>query len=159
QGVALYRNGTQRVADAGLNGLTGVIYVAPGDFNNDGLVDLLILTESGPLLYRNEKGKFVREAANLPQRRFTRAVWIDYDHDYDLDLMVLGDTSVLLRNEGKAGFSDRTADFPFEKGSVTEASKTRVDPDSKAFDLAVQYRDRAPVLYRDDLGGKYHATS
>ena len=28
-------------------------------------------------------------------------------------------------------------------------------PDSKAFDLAVFYRDREPVLYRDQLGGHY----
>jgi len=32
-----------------------------------------------------------------------------------------------------------------------------VVPDSKAFDLAVFYRDRAPVLYRDRLGGHYAA--
>ncbi len=41
------------------------------------------------------------------------------------------------------------------KGEVTSAEKTRVMPDSKAFDLAVFYRDRAPVLYRDQLGGRY----
>jgi hypothetical protein len=159
QGLTLYRHGTQRVADSGLNGIAGVLYVAPGVFNNDGPMDLAILTESGPLLYRNEKGRFVRQNAAMPQRRFTRAVWIDYDHDYDLDLMLLGDTSVVLRNEGTAGFSDRTADFPFQAGAVTEAFKTRIDPDSKAFDLAVQYRDHAPVLYRDELGGRYRATA
>jgi len=32
-----------------------------------------------------------------------------------------------------------------------------VAPDSKAFDLAVFYRDHAPVLYRDRLGGHYTA--
>ena len=31
---------------------------------------------------------------DLPQRRFERAVWIDYDHDYDLDLVLLGENSV-----------------------------------------------------------------
>ncbi len=155
--VAVYRNGKTAVKDIGLDGLSGVISIAPGDFDNDGLMDLCVLTESGPQLYRNTKGRFVRVAANLPQRRFVRAVWIDYDHDYDLDLALLGDRPAMLRNEGSAGFADRTADFPFQAGHPTGAHKFRVDPDSKAFDLAVWYRDHAPVLYRDRLGGRYAA--
>ncbi len=79
-------------------------------------------------------------------------MWIDYDHDYDLDLILLGDSPALMRNEGAAGFADRTADFPFAKGIPTAAEKMRVDPDSKAFDLAVFYRDHEPVLYRDQSG-------
>lgn len=157
--ISLYRRGKELVKDTGLENLTGVISVSPGDFDNDGLMDLCILTESGPLLYRNTKGHFARFAANLPQRRFERAVWIDYDHDYDLDLMLLGDTPALLRNEGSAGFADRTADFPFQAGHPTEAQKLRVDPDSKAFDLAVWYRGQAPVLYRDQMGGRYKIES
>jgi hypothetical protein len=87
---------------------------------------------------------------------FERAVWIDYDHDYDLDLLLLSDAPALVRNEGAAGFADRTAAFPFEKGKITDAFKIRIDPDSKAFDLAVYYGDRA-VLYRDQLAGNYTA--
>ena len=155
--IALYRRGKDLVRDTGLEGLTGIVSIAPGDFDNDGLMDLCILTESGPLLYRNTKGHFVPFAAPLPKRRFERAVWIDYDHDYDLDLLLLGDAPALMRNEGSAGFADRTADFPFQPGHPAEARKLRVDPDSKAFDLAVWYRDRAPVLYRDRLGGRYTA--
>jgi tetratricopeptide (TPR) repeat protein len=156
-GIALFRHGTDRVADSGLEALKGVISAAPGDFDNDGLMDLCVLTESGPALYRNVKGRFTLHTAALPQRRFERAVWIDYDHDYDLDLVLLGDSPALLRNEGTAGFADRTADFPFQSGHPTDAFKLRIDPDSKAFDLAVQYRDHAPVLYRDQLGGRYTA--
>jgi len=157
RGVVLYRQGTELVADSGLAGLTGVISVAAGDFNNDGFMDLCVLTESGPVLFANSKGHFTRVEAHLPQQRFERAVWIDYDHDYDLDLILLGASSVLMRNEGAAGFADRTADFPFVKGFATGAGKLRVVPDSKAFDLAVLYRDHAPVLYRDQLGGHYVA--
>jgi hypothetical protein len=103
----------------------------------------------------NSKGHFSRVEANLPQRRFERAVWIDYDHDYDLDLVLLGAAPALMRNEGTAGFAARTADFPFVAGSPIAAEKLRVDPNGKAFDLAVFYRDREPVLYRDHLGGHY----
>ncbi len=158
-GVRLYRRGTELVADSGLGDIKGALFIAPGDFDNDGLMDLCVLTESGPALYRNVKGKFARVSAALPQRRFERAVWIDYDHDYDLDLILLGDQPALMRNQGSAGFADRTADFPFATGKPVDAMKLRVVPDSKAFDLAVFYARLAPVLYRDQLGGHYIATN
>src|SRR5260370_58256 len=155
RGVKLYRHGIEPVNDTGLANLSGVIFVAAGDFDNDGLMDLCILTEAGPALYRNTKGHFTPFTANLARKRFERAVWIDYDHDYDLDVVLLGESAALFRNEGAAGFADRTGDFPFVRGSAAETLKLRVMPDSKAFDLAVFYRDRAPVLYRDQLGGRY----
>jgi hypothetical protein len=154
-GLRLYRHGTDEVRDSGLESIKDVISAVPGDFDNDGLMDLCILTESGPLLYRNVKGKFVPLAADLPKRPFTAAVWMDYDHDYDLDLLLFGDQPTLLRNQGPAGFQDRTADFPFVPGRTTAAQKLRVDPDSKAFDLAAFYDGHAPVLYRDQTGGRY----
>jgi tetratricopeptide (TPR) repeat protein len=155
QGIRLFLKGQHPAAETGLEGLTGVIDVAPGDFDNDGLMDLCVLTATGPVLYRNTGGKFVRQPVNLPTGHFDTAVWIDFDHDYDLDLILLGPHPMLLRNQGAAGWADRTEDFPFVKGAVTSARKLRVVPDSKAFDLAVFYRDRAPVLYRDQLGGRY----
>jgi tetratricopeptide (TPR) repeat protein len=156
-GLKLYRRGLDLVADSGLEAIRGVISAAAGDFDNDGLMDLCILTESGPLLYRNTKGKFVPVAADLPKRRFTAAAWMDYDHDYDLDLLLFGDQPALMRNQGTAGFADRTSDFPFVPGRVTATRKLRTDPDSKAFDLAVLYDGHAPVLYRDRMGGQYTA--
>jgi tetratricopeptide (TPR) repeat protein len=159
QGVSLYRKAADHPTDAGLSNLRDVLFIAPGDFDNDGLTDLCILTQAGPLLYKNVKGRFTPFPATLPHRRFERAVWIDYDHDYDLDLLLLGDSPALLRNQGKSGFADRTQDFPFATGHPTQALKLRTVGDSKAFDLAVFYRDHAPVLYRDQLGGHYTATA
>jgi hypothetical protein len=156
-GVRLYRAGLQYVADSGLADLRNVVSVAAGDYDNDGFMDLCVLTESGPLLYHNVKGRFAPVEANLPKRRFDAAVWIDYDHDYDLDLVLLGEAPALMRNQGSAGFADRTGDFPFVKRPARSAFKLRIDPDSKAFDLAVEYGDRTATLYRDLLGGKYAA--
>lgn len=155
KGATLYRKGVEPAADSGLAGLKDVIDIVPGDFDNDGLMDLCVLTETGPLLYRNTGGRFAAFTADLPKRRFDRAVWMDYDHDYDLDLLLFGPEPALLRNQGTAGFADRTADFPFVKGHATATQKMRLMLDSKAFDLAVFYSDRAPVLYRDELGGRY----
>jgi len=154
-GVRLYRRGLQPVNDSGLAALTDVRFIAAGDFDNDGLMDLCILTNAGPLLYRNTGGKFVPFDAALPKRVFERAVWIDYDHDYDLDLILLGDSPALIRNQGASGFADRTMDFPFVNGHPQDAFKVRAEPDTKAFDLAVFYQGHAPVLYRDQLGGRY----
>ena len=63
-----------------------------------------------------------------------------------------------MRNDGKAGFEDRTADFPFIPGHAIDAQKLRMDPDSKAFDLLVRYSDYGVQIYRDQLGGRYKVT-
>ncbi len=139
----------------GLAAVRGVISAAAGDFDNDGLADLCILTEQGPLLYKNVKGKFEKFAANLPEGKFEKALWIDYDHDYDLDLLLLGEKSVLLRNQGAAGFADHTKDFPFVVGHALDAVLYRWQADSKAFDVVVSYQDHAGVLYADQLAGKF----
>jgi Tfp pilus assembly protein PilF len=140
-----------------ISDLKNVISVAAGDFNNDGYPDLCVLTENGPHLLINVKGKFQDFAANLPKARFEQAVWLDYDHDYDLDLILLGKESKLLRNQGAAGFEDHTADFPFAKGAAIAGATFRMIADTKGMDLTVAYSDREGLLYRDKLGGRYEA--
>ena len=159
KGIALCRNGTEPVKDSGLAEVSGVISVAAGDFDNDGLADLCVLTDKGPQLWRNRKGRFERVASSLPAERFEKAVWIDYDHDYDLDLVLLGEDSRLYRNEGPAGFADRTGDFPFVKGHAIDAALTRVFADSKAMDLVVSYVDHPGVVYLDRLCEHFEAES
>ena len=156
-GAVLLKNGTTPVQGSGLDGLKGIVSIAAGDFNNDGLPDLCVLTESGASLYVNKQGKFQKDAANLPPGRFKKAVWIDYDHDYDLDLVLSGENSKLLRNNGTAGFSDQTADFPFVKGHALSGAVFELIADANGNDLAVSYKDHAGVLYRDKLAGKYEA--
>ena len=142
----------------GLDGVRGVIFVAAGDFNNDGLPDLCVLTETGARLYVNRGGGHFEESpARLPAGRFRRAVWLDYDHDYDLDLVLLGDTAALVRNDGAAGWSDHTADFPFAAGKALDAVAFDLVADSQGVDLAVSYQDHSGILYRDNLGGHYTA--
>jgi tetratricopeptide (TPR) repeat protein len=166
-GIVLWRPGTA-AADGkpggtampvpGLEGVRGVIDVAAGDFDNDGLPDLCVLSESGARLYVNRGGgRFEESPARLPAGRFRRAVWLDYDHDYDLDLVLLGDTAALVRNDGAAGWSDHTADFPFAAGRVLDAVAFDVIADSQGVDLAVSYQDHPGILYRDQLGGHYTA--
>ncbi len=156
QGLALYRAGDV-VKNTGLENVKDVISAAAGDFDDDGLADLCVLTESGPVLYRNTRGRFEKFDAALPQGPYQKAVWLDYDHDYDLDLFLLGEKPALLRNQGSAGFVDRTRDFPFVSGRAIDAASYRWMADSKAFDLVVTYSNRAGVLYSDKLTGRYEA--
>ena len=156
--VALFRNGMTLVSDSGLETLRDVVWIAPGDFDNDGLPDLCVLTRQGAALYRNVNGKF-RKQSDLATGSFRQAVWLDYDHDYDLDLFLIGDDSRLMRNNGEAGFSDETKRFPFVAGRALNATRFDLEPDTPGFDLVVSYQDRPGVLYRDRLAGAYEAVT
>jgi Tfp pilus assembly protein PilF len=156
-GVRLYRNAETVVEHAGLEGVKGARSIAAGDYNNDGFEDLAIAADSGVALYANSKGTFARAGLTLPAARFARAVWIDYDHDYDLDLLLAGDTSALLRNNGQAGFSDETKAFPFVEGRALDAVAFNVVKDTDGHDVLVTYAGRTAVLYRDQLAGRYRA--
>lgn len=156
--VVLFRDGKTAVDDSGLENLREVVSIAPGDFDNDGFTDLCVITTSGASLYRNVNGKF-RKQIDLAAGSFRQAVWLDYDHDYDLDLFLIGDHPVLLRNNLAAGFSDETRHFPFVAGMALSATRFDLEPDTPGFDLIVSYRDRVGVLYRDHLGGHYTAVA
>jgi tetratricopeptide (TPR) repeat protein len=158
RGIHLYRHGRQAIEDTGLEQLRDVIWVAAGDFDNDGLADLCVVTTQGASLYRNAKGRFVPAGVELPPGRFDAALWMDFDHDYDLDLFLLGENSVLLRNEGESRFRVATERFPFVSGHALAAVAFRVEPDMKGTDLAVSYAGRKGVLYRDRLRGVFEAT-
>src|SRR5215468_5133655 len=155
-GVKLYQQGKTAV-ESGLEDLKEVVSIAAGDFDNDGLVDLCVITSVGAALYKNVGGRFAKHAATLPAGSYRKAVWLDYDHDYDLDLFLLGKTSALVRNNGQAGFAELTNAFPFVEGTVIDAVRIDAIADTQGMDLAVAYADRPGVLYRDRLGGTYEA--
>ena len=157
RGILLFRHGSEPIVRSGIEDLRNVVSVSAGDFDNDGLTDICVLTGGEPRLYRNLGGRFERAAAALPQGRFRAAVWLDFDHDYDLDLFLLGETSVLLRNEGNSTFADYTSHFPFVTGNAAGAVTLKPVPDSMAVDLAVTYANAGAVLYKDLLRGTFQA--
>ncbi len=132
--------------------LAGAISVAVGDYDNDGVADLCVVTASEVFLSKNfTKGPVVAKG------KFRKAIWIDYDHDYDLDLILVGEESLLLRNQGPAGWVDKTSTFPFVKTTAIDAVAFRYEAETKGWDLAVTYADHESVLYRDQLGGVFKA--
>lgn len=133
------------------NGEIIPLHAAPGDFDNDGITEIAVVEPTRVVLMK--KGKVLQTFTGT----FSDAVWFDYDHDYDLDLFLLGKESKLYRNQGTAGFTDRTEDFPFIHGEATKAIVHRMIPDTRGLDLFVSYKDRGPVVYRDLLAGKFRA--
>ncbi|HYX23049.1 MAG TPA: FG-GAP-like repeat-containing protein [Thermoanaerobaculia bacterium] len=156
-GAALFLGGTTKVEASGLEGLKGITGVAAGDFDDDGLPDLCVVAGGTATLWHNLKGKFEKVAVPIPAGNFRTAVWLDFDHDYDVDLVLLGDSAALLRNEGAAGWRDETKRFPFVAGKALDAALLHAVSDTQGFDLAVSYAGRPGVIYRDRLGGAYEA--
>ena len=157
-GVRIFLEGANPFAPAALENLKGVRDVSAADFDNDGLVDLCVVLPQGVELLRNTKGEFAPYAntAKIPGK-FSKALWLDYDHDYDLDLVLLGAKPVVYRNQGDAGFVLQPNAIPFAAGDAIDGAVIRQFPDTKAFDFIVSYADRAGVLYKDRLGGNYEA--
>ena len=137
-----------------LPALAGAVSVAIGDYDNDGVLDLCVVTATEAFLSKN----FAR-GPTVAKGSFRKAVWLDYDHDYDLDLVLLGEDNRLMRNQGPAGFIDKTAAFPFVKGIPVDAVAFRFEAETKGWDLAVTYSDQDSVIYRDLLGGNFKAES
>ncbi len=156
--IELLKRGTESVKNSGLEALRDVRSIAAGDFDNDGLPDLCVITGSGATIFHNNHGTFVKHA-DLPNTAgITKALWLDYDHDYDLDLLLFGPNPLLMRNNGNGKFEDHTASFPFMKGRALDAVVFAIRGDTAARDVVVSYADRPGVLYTDKLNGVFEAS-
>lgn len=151
KGVKLFRAGSQAASSA----LPPGRHYTVSDVDNDGFPDLCVLMANSADLFHNRKGKFVKAAKPLASGTFTQALWLDYDHDYDQDLLLFGEIPVLLRNQGEAGFVDRTPDFPFAQQAPIRVAAIRVMADTKGVDVIASHGERGSYLYRDRLAGKY----
>lgn len=120
---------TERTEEAGLLGLVGGINLVQGDYNNDGLIDVLVMrggwlgTEGHyPFSLLRNNGDFTftdvtEEAGLLAFRPTHSAVWWDYNNDGLLDLFVAHETKgadknpcQLFRNNGDGTFTECAAE-------------------------------------------------
>ena len=121
--AAIWRNdGGGIFTDIGAN-LPGMDlgFVAWGDYDNDGDLDLLFGGNSNEgwitRIYRNNDGAFTDANAGLQGLLWSSGAWGDYDNDGHLDLMVIGydavaqvHRSILYHNNGGA-FTDSGVTF------------------------------------------------
>ena len=155
--VVLYKRGSEAVPATGLADLHDVRSIAAGDFDNDGLADLAVVTTSGVSLYRNTRGAFTKTLDFPNTAGITAALWLDYDHDNDLDLLLFGPKPALLRNNGNGTFEEHTEAFPFVKGEALDAASFAVRGDTAARDVIVSYQDRPGTIYYDHLNQHFEA--
>ncbi len=153
----------------------GVQGLDVGDFNNDNIPDLAVVIGGEASLWRGngtgferQEGPFGSDAGGRQGASGSRAdkasrvipLWLDVDHDYDLDLLVFGSSpslSKLWRNNGDGSWSDLSSEFPFAEGAAAAVARLDVMADHQGFDVVVAYRGGPLVLYRDQLAGTYRA--
>jgi len=138
---------------------------AVGDFDNDGLPDLAFAMSDRVLLYRNiGGGKFedVTKAAGIvPVNHPSNLIFVDYDHDGDLDLFVTGEgvngssPNVLWRNNGDKTFTNWTKEAGLGgEGSTTAAMLSDLNND-RAVDLLVTGSGAAPTFFANPRDGSF----
>ena len=144
------------------------IACAVGDFDNDGLPDLAIAMSDRVLLFRNiGGGRFAdvtQTAAIVTTNHPSGLIFVDYDHDGDLDLFVTGQgnngsrPNVLWRNNGDKTFTDWTEQSGLGgEGSTTAATLTDLNND-RAVDLVVAGSGPTPTFFANPRDGAFRPT-
>lgn len=115
----------------------GAAHAAFADYDNDGWMDLFVIGRDGRgNLYRNRGDGTFADAT--PQARVAdvrgshEALFVDLDHDGDLDLLLVGDaTRTVYRNNLDGTFTEATAAFGVEGGGARDALFADFDRDGR----------------------------
>jgi len=100
-------NGDGTFTRSGLDWIQNEISVdsAWGDFDNDGLIDLLITSAQKAFLFHHETDHSMsRTRMNITNDNLSGVSWSDYDHDNDLDIFIAGE-GIVHRNDGEGIFT------------------------------------------------------
>ncbi len=194
-GLRLFRNGgggsfEDVTARAGLNVPMYAMGAAAADYDNDGHRDIIVTSVGQSRLFRNAGGgRFVdvTERAGLGGRSgfSTSALWVDYDRDGLLDLLICnyvrwtpetdvfcsadgkskayctpeayrGTTSWLYRNKGNGTFEDATAAAGLFDPTSKALGVTMLDFDADGWpDLFVANDTQPNKLYRNRRNGTF----
>jgi Flp pilus assembly protein TadD len=137
---------------------------AVGDYDNDEVPDLFIICNgTNHLFHGSPNGSFTevtRDVGITANGGTTRsALWLDADHDGDLDLFVCnsGAPNQLFNNNADGTFTDiaSSAGVAVPEGNSVMVLPGDLDGD-RTMDLVI-LRSGAPAkIFLNDLGGKYH---
>jgi tetratricopeptide (TPR) repeat protein len=162
-GARLLRNDGRRLADdtarAGLaSARTAGTGVVAGDFDNDGRPDLLLLQSDGTrLLHQKTNATFedIAPSAGLGAPGSSAAL-ADVDHDGDLDIVIAGATTRVLRNNGNSTVTEITAAAGFGGSLDHPVAIAPTDFDNRRdIDILVADAGRGPVLFRNMRDGSF----
>jgi hypothetical protein len=160
---------TERTAEAGLTGEVGGLNLISCDYNNDGLMDVLVLRGAWllaeghypcSLLRNNGDGTFsdvTEEAGLLRLKPSQTAVWFDYNGDGWLDLFIGNESARgnvspcdLYRNNGDGTFTECAAEHGLNVvGWVKGVVSADYNNDGRP-DLFISRLDGSPLLFRND---------
>jgi len=133
----------------------GAVFAMFVDYDNDGLLDLFALGGDGRgHLFRNTGGgKFADVSAKAGIGDLggaKKALFVDLDHDGDLDLLTVGAGGVrALRNNADGTFTDATAEFGLTvTGPARDAAFADFDGDGRT-DLLITRAAGGVTLFRN----------
>jgi len=150
---------------SGLETLTNVLSCAIGDFDNDDVPDLFLAGPGGNHLLRGKGDEtftdITRQAGFEPGPALTRnALFLDADHDGDLDLFVCNaGPDQLWNNHGDAGFTNIAVQASVAGDGRGSALVLPGDLDQdRDLDLVLLREGRAAMVFLNELLGRYRET-
>jgi tetratricopeptide (TPR) repeat protein len=135
--------------------------LAVGDYDNDGFLDVAVAGTAPTLWLNNGNGTFKRDQGSadalkaLSGTTALDCVFMDYDNDGWLDLLVGGTRSLhLFHNDGDGKFTDRSAMLPAAVASAGGAAIAPVDVDGDGDEdvFVADPQGRGVRLLRNDGG-------
>ena len=144
------QDATQR---SGISLPQGAAYATFVDYDNDGWMDLFVIgTEGRGHLFRNNgNGTFAEVTAKAgvaDVRGARKALFVDLDHDGDLDLLLIGSGQrTVYRNNLDGTFTEATAAFGLSGSSTNDAVIADFDGDGR-IDLLLT-SDHGAALYHN----------
>ncbi len=132
------------------------------DYDNDGWFDLLLIARGEPFLYKSvSEGKYddvSKKAFAGKVQHATRGLYLDMDHEGDLDLFISTPAgNSLLRNNGDGTFTEYTqsSGLAENNGGSKEACFGDFDDDGD-IDLIAVNHDKTCELFSNMREGKFN---
>ena len=143
----------------------GSRYAAAADYDNDGHLDIFTLGDNKPALFRNaSEGTFEDTSddafENTGAFHGNKGLFLDMDHDGDLDIAIGDATDKMLRNNGSGSFDDASD----QSGLTANTAPTRdlalgdFDDDGDIDFIAIR-EDGKNILYSNLRQGKFEDAS